>query len=35
MFLIVPKPEVFDLQAVLLMCWMNLLEHQASRLKAA
>jgi len=28
MFRVIVKHEVFDLQAVLLMCWINHVEHQ-------
>jgi hypothetical protein len=33
MFRVIAKHDMFDLQAVLLMCWINRVEHESSPLK--
>jgi hypothetical protein len=35
MFRIIVKHDIFDLQAVLLMCWINRVDDEASRLAAS
>jgi hypothetical protein len=33
MFRVIAKHDMFDLQAVLLMCWINCVEHETSSLR--
>jgi hypothetical protein len=33
MFRVIAKHDMFDLQAVLLMCWINRVEHETSSLR--
>jgi hypothetical protein len=33
MFRVIAKHDMFDLQSVLLMCWINRVEHELSPLK--